>query len=508
MSKIKIALTGSGDGNPWNDSLKNSIENQGAESVRADFREIVPLKNVSDTILTDPKEYDTVYNAAKEKAEAFLADKDALLLSGNGFMVNPRLYGEKQRDNEEYDVARSIAEFALIDIATKKGMPILGICGGHQILNVFHGGKIKPLSRKEETQQGIYENAPVIVDTKSELGQIINRDSPDNSQARERLYGAHHQVVKEIGGRGAINSDKEGKGGEDYLKIVARATDSGKNVEAVESLYGAPVIGLQFHPELNATGLPEIEKVYDSNNVAKKAIVYSPEAESHEHQLKNTNIFSALHKSAEAYHAKQNVMEEIKFLGARDDHVILPSQLKEKHRYNKPVEQETVVISKETEEKINNFTNLYIKDVFVKKIQNKKQVTASDVKEYMDKVLTILVDDKIINNSQTAIIKNNYSYKKSIRDTADLLKLEIPEVTVKDKIYHKLSQLFKECKLDTISKFFEKKVTPLSSIALTKIENAIKKIAMPSQSIISASKSTKISPTKTTKDNKVLTTRF
>ncbi len=64
-----------------------------------------------------------------------------LILSGGGD-VEPGRYGEENSACFGVDPARDEAEFRLIEAYIRAGKPILGICRGHQILNVFFGGSL------------------------------------------------------------------------------------------------------------------------------------------------------------------------------------------------------------------------------------------------------------------------------------------------------------------------------------------------------------------------------
>ena len=79
--------------------------------------------------------------SAAEAAEA-LALADALILSG-GEDVDPARYGEAVLDSTvEVNAPRDTSDFLLAAEAMRRGIPILGICRGSQLLNVFFGGSL------------------------------------------------------------------------------------------------------------------------------------------------------------------------------------------------------------------------------------------------------------------------------------------------------------------------------------------------------------------------------
>ncbi|MDQ2843892.1 MAG: gamma-glutamyl-gamma-aminobutyrate hydrolase family protein, partial [Acidobacteriota bacterium] len=69
-------------------------------------------------------------------------DVEGLLLMG-GSDVNPqRYYAHAQPETEQADDVRDEVELGFIDQALQKDVPILAICRGLQILNVYHGGTL------------------------------------------------------------------------------------------------------------------------------------------------------------------------------------------------------------------------------------------------------------------------------------------------------------------------------------------------------------------------------
>ena len=80
-------------------------------------------------------------HSAAEAAEA-LALADALILSG-GEDVDPARYGEAVLDSTvEVNAPRDTSDFLLAAEAMRRGMPVLGICRGSQLLNVLFGGSL------------------------------------------------------------------------------------------------------------------------------------------------------------------------------------------------------------------------------------------------------------------------------------------------------------------------------------------------------------------------------
>lgn len=163
---------------------------------------------------------------------------DGIVLSG-GEDVHPKYYGHpewmkrKEELNLEVNEARDAFEMKVIDRAVRKKKPILGICRGLQIANVyFKGTLIADLQGKTRTRHskahGYDQTHEVKVDADSCLSAIINTENGI-------INSAHHQ-----------SADKIGKG----LKASAKAEDG--TIEAIE--YKNPknkpfLLLVQWHPE-------------------------------------------------------------------------------------------------------------------------------------------------------------------------------------------------------------------------------------------------------------------
>lgn len=134
-----------------------------------------------------------------EIIQSYVKQIDGLLIPG-GIDVNPFMYNENPLPklgnvNMEYD----IWEMHMIVQAKQKQIPILGICRGLQILNVFHGGTLwQDLSyRKEETflhkqtEQSRSGICHYITTTKdSYLQMLLGEHVAVNS--------FHHQAIKQL----------------------------------------------------------------------------------------------------------------------------------------------------------------------------------------------------------------------------------------------------------------------------------------------------------------------
>lgn len=170
---------------------------------------------------------------------------DALLLPG-GTDVNPWRYNQMIDGSVEIDEGLDIAQLALLEKYAKANKPILGICRGIQVINVYFEGSLiqdLPSYFREKKKTGLEHR---YLNQKDSLHELVIK--PDSFLYP--LYGskgifnsAHHQAI-----------DKLGKG----LIVQAKASDG--VIEAVKHV-SKPIIGVQFHPERMSFDYPNPDSV-------------------------------------------------------------------------------------------------------------------------------------------------------------------------------------------------------------------------------------------------------
>ncbi|WP_432354473.1 gamma-glutamyl-gamma-aminobutyrate hydrolase family protein [Sporosarcina sp. A2] len=159
---------------------------------------------------------------------------DGLVLSG-GFDINPLFYGEEpiQELGEIYP-GRDDNEMELVRAFLQADKPVLGICRGHQVLNVVQGGTMYQDIHTQIEGNVLQHIQRARRDHLSHRVQIL-----DDSKL-SKIYGTssilvnsyHHQAVKEVG---------------DSLKVCGTSSDG--IVEAIVSEKHNFVVGVQWHPE-------------------------------------------------------------------------------------------------------------------------------------------------------------------------------------------------------------------------------------------------------------------
>jgi putative glutamine amidotransferase len=170
-----------------------------------------------------------------ELAGAFLDIIDALVITGGAFDVDPALYGEAGtiHDSVVLRAGRTAAEHAMLKGALARDMPVLGICGGEQLLAVALGGTLiqhipdrHPGALAHEQKNPRHEPGhAVTIRPGTLLAQIVGA-------ATMAVNSAHHQAVLDPGPGVVVN---------------AEAPDG--IIEGIEDPSRRFCLGVQWHPE-------------------------------------------------------------------------------------------------------------------------------------------------------------------------------------------------------------------------------------------------------------------
>lgn len=164
----------------------------------------------------------------------YLERLDGLVVTGGAFDVDPALFGAANRHpTVSLKTRRTAFELAATRAAVAADLPLLGICGGQQLLNVALGGTLiqhipdeiaNPLAHEQPNPRD-EPGHQVSIREGTLLRRITGAD-------RVAVNSAHHQAVKRVA---------EG--------LVVNATADDGVIEGVEHPRRRFCLGVQWHPE-------------------------------------------------------------------------------------------------------------------------------------------------------------------------------------------------------------------------------------------------------------------
>lgn len=161
----------------------------------------------------------------------FVEQMDALLITGGGFDVPPDYYGAQPHEKTRLKRHRSDFEKELTTQFLKTQKPILGICGGMQLLTVLFGGKLHQylpdIDCKPHAQTTRATNPWHYVETVQ--GTVLRNIVKEKAF---QVNSVHQQAVCDPG-----------------QMIVNAYADDGI-IEGVEAPMHPFCLGVQWHPEL------------------------------------------------------------------------------------------------------------------------------------------------------------------------------------------------------------------------------------------------------------------
>ncbi len=167
-------------------------------------------------------------------ADDYLRLIDGLLVTGGAFDVDPALYGAAERHGTvTLKERRTRFEWAILEGALSRDLPVLGICGGQQLLNVVLGGTLIQHIPEAVAEALAHEQPNPRTEPGHEVtilpGTLLHRIT---GRERMAVNSAHHQAADRLG-RGVI--------------VSARAADG--VIEAIEAPAYRFCLGVQWHPE-------------------------------------------------------------------------------------------------------------------------------------------------------------------------------------------------------------------------------------------------------------------
>lgn len=158
---------------------------------------------------------------------------DGLIISG-GYDIDPLRYNEEQHPLlQKIFPERDEFEFILAKLAMEKEIPVLGICRGHQVLNVLNGGTLyQDISLKGgeilkhvQSTHGSVVSHKINIAKDSKLYNILGESALVNS--------LHHLAIKDLA---------------PGFNVIATSSDG--VIEAIERKNGSFAMGVQWHPEI------------------------------------------------------------------------------------------------------------------------------------------------------------------------------------------------------------------------------------------------------------------
>lgn len=168
------------------------------------------------------------FSTSSQSIKETISRLDGVVLHG-GVDIEPSLYDQEAHpEATNFDKSLDDFEMNFLSVALREEKPVLAICRGMQVLNVFLGGSL---------YQHLPEQFPAGIDHWSTHHGV--RVAPESKlyQAIDSLHipvvsSYHHQAI-----------DRLGKD----LRVVARGPDG--LIEAVEHERARWVVGVQWHPE-------------------------------------------------------------------------------------------------------------------------------------------------------------------------------------------------------------------------------------------------------------------
>ena len=179
-----------------------------------------------------------------EALTAIVSGLDGLLMSGGGD-INPLYVGEEPVPQlQDVDTFRDEFDLILLRLATNRQLPVMGICRGHQLINVAFGGSVyqdihsqheaRLIKHSQTMPREQVSHSVRITDTSSRLFDILKKE-PDIF-----VNSFHHQAVKDIA--------------PEFKETAVAPDDINEAMEHPEK----EIFSVQWHPEAMAANDDEL----------------------------------------------------------------------------------------------------------------------------------------------------------------------------------------------------------------------------------------------------------
>ena len=170
---------------------------------------------------------------------SLLGKIDGLVITGGNFDIDPNIFGESSvHKTVKLKENRTNFELLAAEIMLKQNKPVLGICGGEQLINVLYKGSLiqhipdeikNPIEHEQKNPRNEAGHS-VTIQEHTKLYSII-------SKKNIMVNSAHHQAIK-VPGKG----------------LIVNALSNDGVIEGIEDPKKSFCIGVQWHPEFFIQG--------------------------------------------------------------------------------------------------------------------------------------------------------------------------------------------------------------------------------------------------------------
>ncbi len=174
-------------------------------------------------------------------ADDYLDMIDGLIVTGGNFDVSPELYGQAIiSDKISLKNTRTQFEYAVLAGAIARNIPILGICGGQQLLNVVLGGGGSLIQHIPDS----YPHSNILHEQPNPRNEVSHSVAITKGSMLAKIVGtneimvnsAHHQAVDQV-----------------ETGVLVNATALDGVIEGIEYPAHPFCLGVQWHPEFLIT---------------------------------------------------------------------------------------------------------------------------------------------------------------------------------------------------------------------------------------------------------------